>query len=168
MGQTYSLFTKIEINAPPDIVRSVLLDFEHHKNWHATYVFKSLDPKIKPIDLRPGDKLDIEIRGYTFMGYPYPFRFQPTIRENIPELLEWNGGPRMIFNGTHSFIFSYSRENPSGTTFIQSEVFTGLLAFLVGQNWEFGRQSLGHFQVLSQDLKTAAEQQANGLGAMVS
>ncbi|CAH0047555.1 unnamed protein product [Clonostachys solani] len=136
MGQTCSLYSQIEINASPEIVRSVLLDFERHKNWHATYVFKCLDPKIKPIDLKPGDKLDMEIRGYTLMGCPYPFRFQPTLRET-----------------------------PGGTTFIQSEEFTGLFAFLVGQIWAFGRQSLGHFRVLSQDLKTAAEQQANGFGA---
>jgi hypothetical protein len=54
--------------------RKQLLDFHRHKQWHQIYTIKSLDPSIEPAHLKPGHKLDVDIK-----GYPFKFQFQPTI-----------------------------------------------------------------------------------------
>lgn len=74
MGQVQSLSTQTEVAASPETVRSVFLDFQRHKEWHHVYTIKCVDPTIQPANLKPGDKLDVDIK-----GFPFKFQFQPKI-----------------------------------------------------------------------------------------
>ncbi|KAI1385653.1 uncharacterized protein F4822DRAFT_413813 [Hypoxylon trugodes] len=150
------LSAQTEIAAPPEVVRSVFLDFQQHKEFHHIFTIKSLDPSIQPVNLKPGDKLDVDIK-----GYPFKFQFQPTIIENSPGTFQWLGSVPLLLGGKHEFYFSQSQETPGGTTLIQKEDFTGLLAFLTGPKWSFGKTSIHNFETLNKDLKTAAEAAAN-------
>ncbi|KAI0008852.1 hypothetical protein F4779DRAFT_585534 [Xylariaceae sp. FL0662B] len=156
MGQSRSLSIETEISAPPETVRSVFLDFRRHKEWHHIFTIKCLDPTIEPVNLKLGDKLDIDIKGYSFK-----FQFQPTIVENSPTSFQWLGGVPVLFYGKHQFYFSHSQDTPGGTTLIQREDFSGPLAFLAGPTWSIGKTSRQNFETLSRDLKMAAEAAAN-------
>lgn len=72
-------------------------------------------------------------------------------------MLQWRGSVSVLFSGTHYFWFSPSEETPGGTTLVQGEDVGGLLAFLLGPTWIFGRKALENFEALNRDLKLVAE-----------
>ncbi|VUC26700.1 unnamed protein product [Clonostachys rosea] len=155
MGQSHSLSVQIEIEAPPETVRSVVLDFQRYKEFHQVFTIQCLDPEMQPEDLQAGDKLDVDIKGYSFK-----FRFQPTLVENSPSTFQWYGSAPFLFSGKHQFFFSPSQETPGGTTLIQREEFNGLLAHQIEPSWAFGKQTRDNFQTFNQDVKAEAERVA--------
>ncbi|RYP26548.1 hypothetical protein DL768_011688 [Monosporascus sp. mg162] len=148
MGQSQSLSTQIEIAATPE----TFLDFQRYKEWHQTFSITSLDPGKQPMDLKPGDRLEVDIKG---------FSFKSTVVENSPECFQWLGSVPVLFHGAHQFHFSHSQETPGGTTLVQKEDFTGLLAFMMRPGWRMEKQSRENFNALNRDLKAAAEKVAS-------
>ncbi|KAK8071199.1 hypothetical protein PG997_011402 [Apiospora hydei] len=156
MGQSQSVSTQTEVAAPPE----TFLNFQQHKEWHGIFEIKCLDPNIQRANLKPGDKLDVNIK-----GYPLKFQFQPTVLYNSPDTFQWLGSVPVLFWGKHQFYFTPSQDTPGGTTLIQREDFGGLLAFVVGPTWSFGQKSFQNFKTLNRDLKIAAESATSQSGS---
>ncbi|KAK9461976.1 uncharacterized protein V1516DRAFT_673425 [Lipomyces oligophaga] len=125
MGKIIS--TSIVINAKPEKVREVFLDFKSHSEW---------DPFITRIEVykpresgvvKPGNQLLIDLTspdGKVVTMYPI-------VLENSETLFSWHGKLTfdLIFGGSHSFEFQ-PRQNSDGsisTTLIQKEEFSGVL-----------------------------------------
>ena len=66
-----------------------------------------------------------------------------------------------LFTGKHEFFFTPSTKTPGGTTAVQTENFTGLLAFLMAPGWSFRRQTLDNWNAFFADLKKEAESPAS-------
>jgi hypothetical protein len=79
MGQNQSIFTQIEIAAPPETVRSVVcrylaqsiyktnkwefLDFNRYPEWHRAWSFSTGDLGKEATDLQPGDRFKMNRKG---------------------------------------------------------------------------------------------------------
>ena len=62
-----------------------------------------------------------------------------------------------LFVGEHSFVFEPSKTAPSSTTLIQSETFSGPLAFLMNPTLGWNRKTRENFEGLNRDLKARVE-----------
>jgi hypothetical protein len=56
------------------------------------------------------------------------------LKYNTDKVFAWTGSIPLLFTGTHSFYFEPSTSIHGGTKFIQEEVFSGALGFLMGGN----------------------------------
>ncbi|KAF2216469.1 hypothetical protein CERZMDRAFT_93760 [Cercospora zeae-maydis SCOH1-5] len=136
--------TSIEIAAPPEKVRAVLLDFPQSSTWLSGPGITSIGIKPHPTDasqtksdpytLAPGDILINELNHST--------KFSPTILVNTPEELQWEGRIPYIFTGKHSFQFRKSEITEGGTTFVNEEDFSGALGWVMSE-WVLGKQTKG-------------------------
>ncbi len=111
------LQTEITINATPEHIWNVLMDFEHYPEWNP-FVRSISGPQ------KVGEKLQVEL--HQTKGKPMVISPQVKIVEPN-ELFSWKGkfGVKGIFDGQHSFALE-PLEN--GTTrFIHSEQFGGIL-----------------------------------------
>ncbi|MCA1746004.1 MAG: SRPBCC domain-containing protein [Bacteroidales bacterium] len=140
------LTTKIQINATPEKVWSVLSDFENYPKWN---------PFIT------------SIKGNVIMGKKVTVRLVPpgnkgmTIRPEIMSIvpnkhLSWQGRllVKGVFDGVHSFDLI---ENLNGTTtFVHSEKFNGLLVPLMKKFID--QQVKSGFESMNQNLKETVEQ----------
>jgi hypothetical protein len=111
------LTTEIEINASPEKVWNILMDFEKYPDWN---------PFIKSITGNPSEGNKIEARIEPPNGSAMTFR--PTVlRLETNQEFRWLGHLLFpgLFDGEHFFIL---KDNGNGkTTFIQGEKFGGIL-----------------------------------------
>ncbi|KAH6991288.1 hypothetical protein BKA56DRAFT_610833 [Ilyonectria sp. MPI-CAGE-AT-0026] len=114
-----SVSAQVEILASPAAVRSVFLDFARYNEWQKGWDIKPADTGKKSSEIKTGDSLRVAMHGMAF---------NPIVLENSTECFAWEGSIPIILSGQHRFSFSPSKENPGGTTFIQSEEFRGALA----------------------------------------
>src|SRR5206468_7057660 len=118
------LRTEIEIDAPPEHVWAVLIDFEKFPDWN---------PFIRRIhgNALVGSRLDVLLGA----SGTRPMRFRPTVKAVVPHReLRWLGrlGLPWLFDGEHIF-----QIEPLGSTrvrFIQRERFRGLLVPLLARS----------------------------------
>ncbi|KAL8748677.1 MAG: hypothetical protein Q9199_008108 [Rusavskia elegans] len=143
------IITKIEIAGPPAKVREVLLGFDKMPDWHSGLV-----KKITPMsgnaenDLAVGSKLHCVMEDFTF---------DSVITENDSSQFQWQGPPvYYVVAGLHTFEFKPSTSTPDGTTFVQKEEYSGLLAFLMSPSLA-GKKILGQFEKFNTDLKLRVE-----------
>src|SRR2546425_1585572 len=118
------LRAEIEIDAPPERVWAVLLDFERFPDWN---------PFIRSIrgQARVGSRLDVLLGA----SGARPMRFRPTVKAVIPNReLRWLGrlGLPRLFDGEH--IFQIEPLGSMRTRFIQREQFRGLLVPLLARS----------------------------------
>ncbi|KAB8290793.1 hypothetical protein EYC80_008430 [Monilinia laxa] len=144
------IITQIEINASPEIVRRVLLDFPAISEWHNGLI-KSITPHDLNDPLGIGKKLHCIMEG---------FEFDSVVTENTPNKFVWQGPPIMTVSGLHTFLIEPSKTNPGGTTFTQIEEYSGSIAFLM-QDWLLGRSIKGQFEKYNGDLKKKCEEVRN-------
>jgi hypothetical protein len=117
---TATVSTTIDIDASPQAVWDVLVDFPAYPGWN---------PFIDSIDgtAEVGRRLTVHLAGQNGAGTT----FRPTVLAATPgEELRWIGklGPGRLFDGEHSFVLT---ANPDGTTRLShSEHFTGILVAL--------------------------------------
>jgi hypothetical protein len=138
--------TEILIHASPQKVWSALVDFNNYPNWN---------PFIKSIkgELIIGNKLDVKIEppGAKSMT------FKPTVTTyEINKELSWLGNLFFagIFDGAHKFQLI---DNGNGsTTFIQSEMFKGILVPLFRKIIDTNTKN--GFHALNKKLKELAEE----------
>jgi hypothetical protein len=147
MGQPVSLNTEIEIARPPAEVRAVFLDFASWSEWHPDFTITPHAGKA-PTELRRGDRLRNNLKGTVF---------NPVVQENTENLFRWRGSLYGLFVGVHSFHFTPSTATPGGTTLVQDEAFTGVLAFLMKPNSSYGKSTMAAFNKLNEDLKSRVE-----------
>jgi hypothetical protein len=138
------LSTEIEIEASPDRVWEILMDFEAYPAWNPFAVSLVGDAEIgATLEVRlqpPGGK---------------PMTFKPTVTKlEAGSYFEWLGklGIRGVFDGRHQFRIE---PTSSGTRLTQSEEFTGILVPLMSRFLNGGTR-LG-FEASNQALKERAE-----------
>jgi hypothetical protein len=122
----------LDIAAPPEIVRQILLDFANLSQWHTHFIhsIKILQPPntSSGLDLKPGDRMQTHVAGMVI---------EQTVQENTPSTFKtigpWKGNPRegcwrkdLIFyggvlTGHHTYHFARS---DVGTTFTNEEEFS--------------------------------------------
>ena len=137
--------TQIDIDALPEQVWSVLIDFQRYPDWN---------PFIREIrgEIQKGAKL------YVRLGPPdgKPMTFKPVLTSAEPaRSLSWLGTLFVpwLFQGEHKFLFEPI--GSVGTRFYQSETFGGVLV-------PFFRKSLDTdtrrgFELMNEALKVEAE-----------
>ncbi|KAI9639749.1 uncharacterized protein MKK02DRAFT_40073 [Dioszegia hungarica] len=141
---------EIAINAPPRIVREILLDFPNLATWHDKSFFtdiKVISPadKTTGLDLKVGDTVRVGFVGASFKG---------VIAENDPHLFSWIASLPFIFTGQHYFHFTPDATDANKTLFVQTETFTGLLDFTSAF---FGAKTVANWKRVNEELKVAAE-----------
>jgi hypothetical protein len=113
--------TKIDIDAQPEEVWAVLMDFPSYAAWNPMVVGISGNPEV-------GSRLEVKIA----MKNGRRLTFRPTVVEyEGGRRFAWLGkvGLRGIFDGLHSFEVE---NDGAGSTFIHGEEFRGLLPPLLG------------------------------------
>lgn len=138
------LHTEIEINATPETVWHILMDFDSYPEWN-------------PFILR--------LSGTAAIGETLQARLRPeggkpvTVRPKVTELepfrsFEWLGrlGVKGLFDGRHRF-----RIEPTsgGTRLVQNEEFTGFLVPLLSRSLNRGTRR--GFVAMNEALKERAE-----------
>ena len=98
--------------------------------------------------LQPGDTI------VTWLGEST--KFSPVILVNTPDELKWRGSLPYIFTGDHRFQFKASEITPGGTTFMNSEQFSGLFSPLMSE-WAMGGSTKKAFEALCEHLKKRVE-----------
>ncbi|MBO0343497.1 SRPBCC domain-containing protein [Flagellimonas profundi] len=114
---TKEIRTKIEINASPEKIWTVLTHQENYPNWN---------PFIRKMEgkLSIGERLQVIIQ----MNNSSKMTFKPIVLElEENQVLTWKGKFLIsgLFDGTHTF--ELIDNNNGKTTFKQSEIFEGIL-----------------------------------------
>ncbi|MDR1977000.1 MAG: SRPBCC domain-containing protein [Campylobacteraceae bacterium] len=139
---SFSINTEIKINAKPEVIWEILVDFDNYPKWN---------PFIKMVkgEVKVGNKITVKVvpqgkRGMTFK--PKVLTFEKN-RE-----ISWIGKLIIsgLFDGEHKLILIDN--NDGTTTFKQSEKFDGILVTL----FNFENTRLG-FEAMNQELKKIAE-----------
>lgn len=140
-----SLQSQIIINATPETIWAVLMDFKNHSNWNpfikqisgSTQIGKSLAVTVHP----PNQK---------------PMSFTPVVLKNeINSIFSWKGKLLMkgIFDGEH--YFKLEAINKNQTRFIHGENFSGILSGLLLRM--IGKDTLAGFEAMNLGLKKRVE-----------
>ncbi|CAI9636052.1 hypothetical protein GT037_001080 [Alternaria burnsii] len=142
----------IDIASPPETVRAKFLDFASLSKYHKGF-FTSLSP-LGPVE--SGNKIRVVFSSGQQMDAP--------IEHNTLKSFAWTGSIPLLFTGTHSFAFEPSSTIPGGTKFTQEEVFSGALAFLMGENvvarhFGFPEKTRRGWEGYNNDLKAWCEAQ---------
>ncbi|KAK4912634.1 hypothetical protein LTR66_017269 [Elasticomyces elasticus] len=148
MGQSQSISTQIDIAAPPFRVRSTFMNFENIPTYHKDWKIVPLKPNQSSQSLQPGDSVKVTMGGMSFL---------PVINEISNDKFVWTGSLPFIFTGQHKFYFANSQATPGGTTFVQQETFSGLLAFLMGEGWSMRTSTIKGWRAFDESLKRECE-----------
>ncbi len=136
------LRTEIEINASPEAVWNIIIDFESYEEWN---------PFINRIigQAKQGGKIEISL--HTPAGKNR--KYEPTITKvDDGRELRWMG-KSWLLNGEH--IFTIEQLQADKVRFIHREVFDGLLAGFFGKSIDTDiRQG---FEEMNRSLKVRAE-----------
>lgn len=82
------------------------------------------------------------------------------MQDNKPELFAWLGSIPLLFSGRHQFQFEQSKTLPGGTTFTQSEAFTGVASFIMNEGWSAREKTAAAWTKFNEDLKKEAERRS--------
>jgi hypothetical protein len=139
--------TRIEIDAPPERVWSVLTDFPRMGSWN---------PFIRSISGSPvpGERLSVHIAPPGKRG----MRFNPTVvAADAPRELRWLGHllRHGLFDGEHYFLLE--RTGGGKTLLIHGEKFSGILVGLLGRGLDATKAG---FDAMNRALKRQAEETA--------
>jgi hypothetical protein len=143
MAAMKELRTEIEINAPPERVWGVLMDFGAYAEWN---------PFIRRISGEPtvGSRLEVRIEPPEGRG----LTFKPAVRKvQANRELAWLGHLLLpgIFDGEHHLELA---PRDGGTLFVQREEFKGILVPLFGRGLEKTKRG---FEQMNAALKRRAE-----------
>jgi len=138
--------TEIIIDTDPERVWQVLTDFEKHPYWN---------PFIKSIkgEKTVGSKILVHLQPPGSNG----MTFKPVILKfDTNKEFRWKGqlGIKGIFDGEHYFILEKVRENQ--TRFIHGEVFSGILASVMGKMLNKTQEG---FYLMNEAIKKESEKQ---------
>jgi hypothetical protein len=136
--------TEIEIQASPNTIWNILMDFDHYPDWN---------PFIKSIS-------GVETEGGQLVVFLQPpgengMTFKPSVIKNKQnQEFRWLGkvAGGVFFNGEHYFILK--DQGNDSTQFIHGEKFTGLLVGILGGML---KNTKNGFIAMNQALKQRAE-----------
>lgn len=134
------LKTSITINAKPEIIWEILMDFEKYNSWN---------PFIRNIYGKPaeGEFLKANIAGMKFK--PIVLKVEKNKEFRWKGKLFVNG----IFDGEH--IFQIIDNKDGSSLFVQKEKFSGLLVGLFSSKLD--KETLPGFKAMNEKLKEIAE-----------
>lgn len=143
------VLTQVEINATPQRVWQVLMDFASYPEWNSEFWPEGAEVK-------PGAKLRVHLNPRGRLKVSFRTTVTQADRERI---LCWVGRlPAGLLEGRHSF--SIVPLGPNRVRFVQREVYTGLLVFAyirVTKGW-LRRM----YDKMNQELRARAEITPNG------
>lgn len=141
----HNVVTEIEIEATPERVWAILLDFPAHPEWN---------PFVRSIKgvAKVGERLTVSIqpKGAKAMT------FRPTVLTATPNVeLRWLGHFLIpgIFDGEH--YFQITQLAPRRVRFVQGERFSGILVLFAKSSLDGGTKA--GFIAMNQALKSRAE-----------
>ena len=138
-----NLQTEIIINATPEKVWNILMDFAKYPEWN---------PFVKEItgSQQVGGQLRVTLNNGKGTSV-----FAPTVVTNkADEVFEWLGSiPLGLFKGQH--LFAIEKINSTQVKFIHSEQFSGLLAGIIMS--QIGETTRNGFIAMNKALKERAE-----------
>ncbi|KAI1844648.1 hypothetical protein JX266_009104 [Neoarthrinium moseri] len=147
MGQSPSITAEIEIQASPDAVRSVFMDFGRYKEWSQWY-FEPVEATKSPTELQEGDRMKIDLGA---------MKFEASIVKSPADSFSWDGNFYGLLAGKHEFMFNPSTKHAGGTTFLQKEEFRGVFAFLMAPQLGLSGSTLSNWNQFNADLKKKVE-----------
>ena len=140
----YALHSEIGIDAAPERVWEILIDFASYEDWNPFIISSRGEPEVGTRLVNrmqpPGGRV---------------FTFKPTVTAvEEGQVFEWLGHMMIpgLFDGRHHFEI---RSSGTGTVFTQDEYFSGVLVRLMRKNLD-GPTSEG-FHAMNQALKERAE-----------
>lgn len=139
---SYVVRTETDVDAAPDAVWAVLVDFPRYGRWST---FSSAEGRVEV-----GSRLTMRMPGFTF--HPRVTVVEPGRR------LQWSGTllSERLFVGRHSFVLT---PNPDGTTHLLNlEEFAGVLTSLLGRFTRKGGDN--GYTAFNAGLKQEAENRA--------
>ncbi|KAH8890623.1 hypothetical protein GQ53DRAFT_650031 [Thozetella sp. PMI_491] len=151
MAKPITMSCQIEIQATPERVRSIFLDFARYSEWQDGWAITPETEGRESTELQKGDTLKIAMHGMSFHS---------TVAENRPEVFVWEGKLPGLLAGKHFFHFTPSEEHPGGTTFIQTEEFRGFIPWLMKPIWNEKKATSDNWDAFNAALKKAAEDPA--------
>lgn len=86
--------------------------------------------------------------------------FYPEVLANDEHEFKWRGklwGIPGLFTGEHVFRFEDSKETQAGTTFVQSEEFSGVLSLISREGSKMYTETKAGFEGFNKDLKARCE-----------
>ena len=140
------IHTEIKINAPVKKIWELLTDFQNFELWN---------PFIHRIEGTPSLGTKITIHLHTSSGKSRTYQPKITKLEPFKEL-RWFGKSIIpgFFNGERIFVLEPFKDNH--VKFIHKEIFTGLLAYIVGSRLD--KDMYNSFVSMNEALKERAEQ----------
>jgi hypothetical protein len=141
----HEVITQIEIEATPEQVWGILLDFPSHAEWN---------PFIRSIKgvAKAGDRLTVSIQPSGAKA----MTFRPAVLTVIPNSeLRWLGHFLLpgIFDGEH--YFQITQLAPGRVRFVQGERFSGILVLFAKSSLDGGTKA--GFVAMNEALKSRAE-----------
>ncbi|KAH8804412.1 hypothetical protein F5884DRAFT_754021 [Xylogone sp. PMI_703] len=145
-----AMTSKTFINASPDAVWKVLVDFPSYPEWN------SFNPKME-CELRPGGRVTFQLLLDGFKQREVNARM---IRVDEGREIQWGAEPlyfEVLGKGRHSFTVEASTDEngQSGTLFSHTEVFDGPVSWLMPQKFYASVQKA--FDILCRDIKARVE-----------
>ncbi len=140
-----SIETQITIEAGPDQVWAVLMDFESYQHWNPFIISIKGSATV-------GTQLNNELR----MNDKKSMKFQPEVLVvNEQSEFRWKGKMfvKGLFDGEHYFKLNSNQDG--STTLIHGENFTGILAGLIIKM--IGEDTQRGFEAMNQALKERVE-----------
>ncbi|SEP07197.1 SRPBCC domain-containing protein [Aquisalimonas asiatica] len=140
------IVTEIHIQAPPEAVWEVLLDFPAYPQWNPfiTGISGVADTASRlAVTIQPPGKR--------------PMVFRPEVLRALPaQELSWLGrvGIPGLFDGEHRFLLERDEER-GGTRFLHRETFSGILLPLLW--WTMAKPTRAGFEAMNRALKQRAE-----------
>lgn len=141
--------TTITIEAPPSVVRAVILNFPSYREWNP-FITRFESPIPSP---PPGTQVKV-------LAANIPFG--PVIMENTPERFSWRGKvfAKWFLNADHYLEFGPfgdmgANDETQSCKLVHGEEFTGILAFLV--QISFSRMMGRWFNNMNKACKERAE-----------
>ncbi|KAH7127229.1 hypothetical protein B0J11DRAFT_297932 [Dendryphion nanum] len=143
---------EIDIDASPEQVRAVVLDFAQYSSWHTGFMtnFRIL-PTTKPgLSLVAGDGMVVDFPGMK--------DFPVTVTRNDAEEFSWYGSRFLgIFQGNHYFKFESVGGEGKKTRFVHAEEHLGPVKVMFKEGWPLNKGTTELFDKYAKDLKKRVE-----------
>ena len=149
-----TVYTEIEINASPEVVKSKFFDFEKWGTWNKVH------PKIAVKsgnlnDLSTNPKIDLTL-DFGRKGDPAPAPVSPKVYENSKEVFNWGFSLGFLLNAKHVFIFE-SIQSGKATRLVHYEEMKGFFkSFAMNEETKLNMTKC--YSAMNESLKKLCEQ----------
>jgi hypothetical protein len=152
-----TVFTEIDIDASPEVVKKKLLEFDKWPEWCKVIPkIKVMDGDINNVETKP--KLDL-ILDFGRKNDPRKSPVNPIVTVNSKNVFVWGVYNGFLIKAEHVFIFEPINDG-KGTHLIHYERMTGLLSpFLMTKKLKATMTK--HYDIMNQDLKDLCENKIN-------